>query len=158
MDYEYYGWRDTSGSTYHFRFMNEISYYSRSNIINKMANQKGKKKTGQDDRVQRRREKRAKRSEMSSSDDSGCSSTVDGTATDVTQWSSEIDHSMKDNIDKIMSLRETFQNLSDVVGVLAFIKRNAANVADAFRPEIELKAENERLQHTLTQIQKAVET
>ncbi|KUL83921.1 hypothetical protein ZTR_06871 [Talaromyces verruculosus] len=123
-----------------------------------MANKK-EKKQAQADRAQRRRDSRAKRHERSSSDDdSGRSSTVNGTATDVTQWSPEIDRSVKDNIDKIMSLRETFQNLSDVAGVLALIKRNAANAADAFRPEIELRAENERLQCTLTQIQKAVET
>ncbi|RAO71522.1 uncharacterized protein BHQ10_007534 [Talaromyces amestolkiae] len=122
-----------------------------------MANKK-EKKQAKDDRVQRRREKRAKRRESSSSDDDSTrSSTVNGTITDVTQWNTEIDHSLKGSINKIISLHDTFQNLSDVVGILSFIKPNAANAAEVFRPEIELKAENERLQHTLTQIQKAVE-
>lgn len=120
---------------------------------------KKEKKQAKDDKVQRRREKRAKRHESSSSDDdSSRSSTVNGTVTDVTQWDQGVDCPLKDNIDKIISLRETFQNLSNVVGVLSLIKPNAANAADVFRPEIELKAENERLQYTLTQIQKAVET
>lgn len=123
-----------------------------------MANKK-EKKQAKDDRVQRRREKRAKRHESSSSnDDSTRSSTVNGTITDVTQWNTEIDRSLKGSINKIISLHETFQNLSDNVGILSFIKPNAANAAEVLRPEIELKAENERLQHTLTQIQKAVET
>ncbi|EEA26763.1 hypothetical protein TMatcc_004947 [Talaromyces marneffei ATCC 18224] len=123
-----------------------------------MANKK-EKKQAKDEKVQRRRESRAKRRGSSSSDDdSSRSSTVNGAVTDVTQWDQEIDRPLRGNVDKIVALRETFQNLSDFVGVLSHLKLNAANAADVFRPEIELKAENERLQRTLTEIQKAVET
>jgi hypothetical protein len=57
---------------------------------------------------------------------------------------------------KLISLHETFLEMDQVVGILKYMKASATKAADVFRPEIELKTENERLRKTLDHIIRAV--
>jgi hypothetical protein len=127
---------------------------------------KKEKKQAQEERDQRRRERRAKKHGSSSSEDhetepsnSSHSVHANGVAKDGPPADQARSIRLDDiTITKLLSLEETFHNLSDFSGLLKFIKHGAANAGDVFRPEIELRAENERLQQMMNQITNAVET
>ncbi|KAH8693697.1 hypothetical protein BGW36DRAFT_463357 [Talaromyces proteolyticus] len=119
-----------------------------------------------EERNQRRKEKRAKRHGSSSSGDNESeqdNSSHSARNNGVAKNGPPVDQARSLGLDdiktsKLLTLSDTFQNLSDFVGVLQFLNLSAANAADVFRPEIELRAENERLQQTVNQIINAVET
>ncbi|OKL60459.1 hypothetical protein UA08_04424 [Talaromyces atroroseus] len=68
-----------------------------------------------------------------------------------------LDHNLRDAIVKLLSAKETFVHLSHVVGLLEYVRGSAACAALTFQPEIELKAENERLRHTVNEFKQVIE-
>ncbi|CRG83873.1 hypothetical protein PISL3812_01229 [Talaromyces islandicus] len=127
---------------------------------------KKEKKQANDERDQRHKEKRAKRRTYSSSEEhetepsnSSHSVRTNGVVKDDSLADQARSLCVNDtSTTKFLSFHETFQNLSEVSGVLRLIKDDAAKAAGIFRPEIELRAENERLQQTVNWITSAVET
>lgn len=124
------------------------------------------KKQEKEDRNQRNKEKRAKRHASSSSEEhetepsnSSHSVRTNGIVKDDSPADQARSLHLDDiNATKFLSLQKTFQHLSEFTGVLNYMKHGAANAAEAFRPEIELRAENERLRETMDLITNAVET
>jgi hypothetical protein len=127
---------------------------------------KKEKKQFREERDQRNRERRVKQHASSFSDDheterssSSHSVHANGVAKDGLPADQARSIRLDDiSIAKLLSLEETFQNLSEVSGLLKYIKHGAAKAGDVFRPENELRAENERLQQMVNQITNAVET
>lgn len=113
------------------------------------------------EKSQRRKDKRAFRRSMSSSEeneaDAQDSSSLSPRRNGGTRNVNGLDQAQTKQLErmthKFMSLHETFQEMGEVVGILKFMKDSATYAAEVFRPEIELKTENEK---TLDQITRAV--
>lgn len=105
-----------------------------------------------------RRSMSAQENDTETQDSSSLSPRTNGENRNTNGITQEQKNSLDITTLKLISLHKEFEDIGSLVGMLKFMKESATIAADVFRPELDLKAENESLKKTLDKITNAVQS